>query len=279
MGLLNRYTFTDIMSRPYSQELYGKRSCVQFMEQDSLVVDQSITIHALSERVVESDPRHILHGFILTRSGRYIGMGSGHDLMREITQMQLSAARYANPLTQLPGNVPIQEQINARLDSQEPFAVCYWDLDHFKPYNDVYGYRRGDELIQWTGKLLQECFTESDDFIGHVGGDDFITILREDDWEQKVRGLLIRFEAERHLFFNAVDAEQGGYSSEDRKGHLEFHPLVSLSVGVVCVLPGVYLNLHEVAAAASVAKKMAKREPGCSYFLERRLPLIKSAQT
>ncbi|MDR3683202.1 MAG: GGDEF domain-containing protein [Geothrix sp.] len=278
LGLLNRYTFTDIMSRPYSQELYGKRSCIQFMERDSLIVDQSITIQALSERMVESDPRHILHGFILTRNGRYIGMGSGHDLMREITQMQLSAARYANPLTQLPGNVPIQEQINARLDAQEPFAVCYWDLDHFKPYNDVYGYRRGDELIQWTGRLLQEGFTESDDFIGHVGGDDFITVLPGDDWEQKVRGLLLRFEAERQAFFNAEDVEQGGYSSENRKGQMEFHPLVSLSVGVVGVLPGVYANLHEVAAAASGAKKMAKRQSGCSCFLERRMPLARSAQ-
>ena len=111
------------------------RDSSQFMERDCLVVDQNLTIHALSERVVESDPRHILHGFILTRGGRYIGMGSGHDLIREITQMQLAAARYANPLTQLPGNVPIQDHLNSRLDAQEAFVVCYWDLDHFKPYN------------------------------------------------------------------------------------------------------------------------------------------------
>ncbi len=277
IGLLNRYTFTDMMSRPYAQDLYGKRSCVQFMEQDFLVVDQSITIHALSERVVESDPRHILHGFIITRGGRYIGMGSGHDLMREITQMQLSAARYANPLTQLPGNVPIHEHLDARLDSQEPFAVCYWDLDHFKPYNDVYGYRRGDELIQWTGRLLQEGFGDPDEFVGHVGGDDFISIHPEAGWEPKVCGLLNRFDVERKGLFNAEDLERGGYESENRRGELEFHPLVSLSVGVVLVWPGVYSNIHDVAAAASAAKKMAKRQPGCSYFQERRYPQGKLA--
>jgi len=277
-GLLNRYAFTDMMSRPYNPELYGKRSCAQFMERDFLVVDQSITIHDLSERVVESDPRHILHGFILTRGGRYVGMGSGHDLMREITQMQLAAARYANPLTQLPGNVPIQEHLNARLDSKESFLVCYWDLDYFKPYNDVYGYRRGDELIQWTGRLLQEGFTGTDDFIGHVGGDDFITVLPEPAWEPRVLGLLAKFEADRLSFFNAEDVSKGGYASEDRKGQLEFHPLVSVSVGVVSVLPGTYANVHELAAAASAAKKMAKRQPGCSWFLERRLPLPKTAQ-
>jgi EAL domain-containing protein (putative c-di-GMP-specific phosphodiesterase class I)/GGDEF domain-containing protein len=272
LGLLNRYAFTDMMSRPYSPELYGKRSCSQFMERDCLVVDQNLTIHALSERVVESDPRHILHGFILTRGGRYIGMGSGHDLIREITQMQLAAARYANPLTQLPGNVPIQDHLNSRLDAQEAFVVCYWDLDHFKPYNDVYGYRRGDELIQWTGKLLQEAFEGMEDFIGHVGGDDFITVLPEAGWEERVHGLLGRFGTDRASFFNPEDFEAGGYSSEDRKGQLEFHPLVTMSVGVVCAVPGAYANVHELAAAASGAKKMAKREPGCSCFLERRLP-------
>ena len=277
IGLLNRYTFTDMMSRPYAQDLYGKRSCTQFMEQDFLVVDQSITIHALSERMVESDPRHILHGFIVTRAGRYIGMGSGHDLMREITQMQLSAARYANPLTQLPGNVPIHEHLDARLDSPELFAVCYWDLDHFKPYNDVYGYRRGDELIQWTGRLLQEGFADPDEFVGHVGGDDFICILPETSWERKVCALLACFEAERHTFFNAEDMRRGGYESENRRGEPEFHPLVSLSVGVVLVWPGAYSNIHDVAAAASAAKKMAKRQLGCSYFLERRIPQAKPA--
>ena len=242
-----------------------------------MIVDQGISIHALSERVVESDPRHILHGFIITRSGRYIGMGSGHDLIREITQMQLSAARYANPLTQLPGNVPIHEHLANRLDSPEPFVVCYWDLDHFKPYNDVYGYRRGDELIQWTGRLLPEVFSNQDDFVGHVGGDDFISIFPEFNWELRVGELLSRFAAERHAFFNAEDIERGGYDSENRRGEPEFHPIVSLSVGVVLVLPGAFANLHEVAAAASNAKKMAKREPGCSYFLERRLLKAKSA--
>jgi GGDEF domain-containing protein len=192
--------------------------------------------------------------------------------MREITQMQLSAARYSNPLTQLPGNVPIQEHLAARLDALEPFVVSYWDLDHFKPYNDVYGYRRGDELIQWTGELLKEEFLDEEDFIGHVGGDDFIGIFLETNWEKRICGLLARFEEGRHAFFNPQDLEHGGYDSENRRGESEFHPIVSLSVGLVMVLPSAYGSPHDVAAAASAAKKMAKRRPGSSYFIERRTP-------
>lgn len=276
LGLLNRHAFSDIMSRPFSQELYGKRPCTQFMERENLVVDQSITIHQLSEQVVASDPRHILHGFILTRSGQYAGMGSGHDLMREITQMQLVAARYANPLTQLPGNVPIYEQLEVRLETKEPFAVCYLDLDHFKPYNDVYGYRRGDELIQWTGSLLQRFFGETGDFIGHIGGDDFILAMHEDSWDPRIRSFLGEFQEGIRGFFDQEDLTRGGYLSEDRQGRVIQYPLVSMSVGAVVVRPGVFQSHHEISAAASAAKKMAKREPGCTLFTERRFSILGS---
>lgn len=272
LGLLSRHAFTDIMSRPFSPELYGKRSCAQFMERGCLIVDRNISIHDLSERVVSSDPRHILLGFIITQNGRYAGMGSGHNLMREITQMQIASARYANPLTQLPGNVPIHEHLEARLEGRDPFMVCYCDLDHFKPYNDVYGYRRGDELIQWTGVLLQECFADPLDFLGHVGGDDFILAIPEEGWEPRVALFLERFESGRHAFFHPEDEARGGYVSEDRQGQTVFHPLSTISLGVVGVQPGIFLNHHEVATAASVAKKLAKQKTGCSFFLDRRQP-------
>lgn len=278
LGLMNRHSFTDLMSRPFSPELYGKRSCAQFMETGCLIVDRNISIHDLSERVVSSDPRHILLGFIITQNGRYVGMGSGHDLMREITQMQIASARYANPLTQLPGNVPIHEHLESRLETRIPFVVCYCDLDHFKPYNDVYGYRRGDELIQWTGVLLQECFAEAADFIGHVGGDDFILALPQEDWEARVQVFLERFEVGRHAFFAPQDDARDGYFSEDRQGRTVFHPLASVSVGVVEVQPGAFQNHHEVASAASSAKKLAKQQSGCSCFLDRRRPRSKVEQ-
>lgn len=218
LGLLSRHAFTDIMSRPFSPELYGKRPATQFMEKGCLIVDRNLSIHDLSEQVVSSDPRHILLGFIITQNGRYAGMGSGHDLMREIMQMQIASARYANPLTQLPGNVPLHEHLEARLEGRDPFMVCYCDLDHFKPYNDVYGYRRGDELIQWTGVLLQECFSDSLDFIGHVGGDDFILAIPEDGWEPRVGAFLDRFESGRHAFFHPEDEARGATCLKTGRG-------------------------------------------------------------
>jgi EAL domain-containing protein (putative c-di-GMP-specific phosphodiesterase class I)/GGDEF domain-containing protein len=269
VGLINRHAFMDLMARPFSRELYGKRPCAAVMEPDILVVDHRTSLQELSQLIVESEPRHILYGFILTRDGQYAGMGSGHDLMREITRMQIHAARYANPLTGLPGNVPIGERLDELIRQDQPFVVCYCDLDHFKPFNDVHGYGRGDEVIQWTGRLLGEACGELD-FVGHIGGDDFLMILRGPDWESRCRGLLERFEAGKARFFSPEALALGGYRSEDRQRRLVHHPLVALSIGAVHAPPGAFRNHHEIAAAAATAKREAKRQEGSSLFVERR---------
>jgi len=270
VGLINRYAFLDTLSRPFSRELYGKKACVCFMNRDILVVDHRMSLHELSKLIVESDPRHILHGFIVTQGGSYAGMGSGRDLMREITHMQINAARYANPLTLLPGNVPISDYLDTLLQHRTPFQVCYCDLDHFKPYNDVYGYQKGDDVIRWTGTLLESICDPDLDFVGHIGGDDFLLVLRSKDWESRCNRLLARFESGRAQFFNALDLERGGYESEDRSGKMAFHHLLALSIGVVRVLAGAYGSPHEISAAAAHAKKLAKNMGGCSMFVERR---------
>ena len=279
VGLINRYAFLDAMARHFSWELYGKRACETFMNRDILVVDHRMSIHELSKLIVESDPRHILHGFAVTRGGAYAGMGSGHDLMREITRMQIHAARYANPLTQLPGNVPISEHLDELLHQRIAFHVCYCDLDHFKPFNDVYGYQKGDEVICWTGSLLSSICDPERDFLGHIGGDDFLLVMLSEDWEERCRRALSRFEADRRQFFCSQDLEKGGYESEDRLGRMVFHPLLSMSIGAVRVPAGAFASHHEISAAAAQSKKQAKAHPGCSLFVERRrIPLEGGAE-
>lgn len=270
LGLINRHVFMDLMFRPFSREIYGKKPAEILMNRNILVLDHRTSLHELSRLIVESDPRNILHGFVLTRDGAYAGMGSGHDLMREITQMQIKAARYANPLTGLPGNVPISEHLDGLLQGEVPFVACYCDLDHFKPYNDVNGYRRGDEVIEWTGELLRSVLEPDLDFLGHIGGDDFMMVLRSADWEARCRRALETFERDKGRFFSPGDLERGGYLSEDRARNLVHHPLLALSIGAVKCRPGAFQSHHEVSAAAAVAKKEAKREPGSALFVERR---------
>ena len=268
LGLINRYHFIDRFSKPFQRELHSKKPCGDLIQGDPLLVEKGMPIEELSHFMAEADSRHFADGFIITENGRYIGVSSGQDLLRELTQMQLEAARYANPLTLLPGNVPINEHIERLLLANTPFVACYCDLDHFKPFNDTYSYRKGDEMIQLTGRILSWACDPKLDFIGHIGGDDFILLLQSRDWKSRCEQALRSFEQAAELLFKEEHLAAGGYNSEGRDGNVKFHPLTSLSIGAIQVAPRQFLSHHEVSAAMTDAKKMAKKTNGNSLFIE-----------
>jgi diguanylate cyclase (GGDEF)-like protein len=272
VGLINRYSMVERFARLYGRELYGKKSCTFFMDPNPLLTEQDTSLQDLSHMLVQAESHHLSNGFIIVDQGQYVGMGTGHDLLREITQMQIEAARYANPLTQLPGNVPINEHIEFLLQSGVEFCICYCDLDHFKPFNDVYGYRKGDDMIQLTGRTLSQYCDPQLDFIGHIGGDDFLIMFQSEDWEYRCQAMLDAFSTASQSFYYMEDKERGGYYSEDRQGNRVLHPLVSLSLGAVKIEPSQYSSPHQIASAATKAKKQAKKTPGNSLFIERRVP-------
>ncbi|MHB1188791.1 GGDEF domain-containing protein [Thiobacillus sp.] len=273
VGIIHRPAVLDRFISLYGRELYGKKPCSDFMDPDPLIVDKATHMTELSELVVKKGKTAFTQGFIITHEGRYLGLGSGFDLMREVTEMQIVAARYANPLSGLPGNVPIQEHMERLLTNEQTFVTAYFDLDQFKPYNDVYGFRRGDNIIQLLASILQEACTPELDFIGHIGGDDFVVLFQSLDWEVRCHGMLARFDRECLALFNPEHVEAGGYHSEDRRGTMSFHALVTLSIGAVLVDPTNFHQYQEVARAASEAKRMAKRIDGSSLFIDqRRMP-------
>lgn len=273
LGLVNRHVLVDRFARPYRREVFGKKPCTLFMN-PPLVVDESVNVQEVGQLLGRADPHHMMDGFIVTRQGRYLGIGSTQALMALITDMQIRAARYANPLTQLPGNVPINEHIDRLLAANARFVACYCDLDSFKPYNDLYGYRRGDEVIQLVGNLLSECTDRHADFVGHIGGDDFITVLQTETWVEALQAVLVEFDRRILALIEAEHAREGGYWGEDRRGQPVFHSLPALSIGCVEVEPGDFRSHHEVSAAMSAAKKQAKKrregERASRLFIERR---------
>lgn len=270
IGLIVRSRLVDHFARPFLRELYGKRDCTTLMDAEPLIVDKALTLQELSQAMVDAERHHLSNGFIITHQGRYLGIGSGQDLMRELTQIQINTARYANPLTLLPGNVPIHEHIERLLQKNVPFCACYADLDHFKPFNDVYGYRNGDDVIQMAARILRSHCDPQSDFIGHIGGDDFMIIFQSPDWEARCRNMLEAFGRAIPEHHTATDLARGGYLSEDRTGKLVFYPTVNLSLGALLVDPGAFTSHYQVAAATAQAKKEAKKIPGNSLFIERR---------
>jgi EAL domain-containing protein (putative c-di-GMP-specific phosphodiesterase class I)/GGDEF domain-containing protein len=273
VGIIHRPALLDRFISLYGRELHGRKPCRDLMDPDPLIVDKATRMTELSELVVRKGKSAFTQGFIITDEGRYLGLGSGFDLMREVTEMQIVAARYANPLSGLPGNVPIQEHMERLLANEQTFVTAYFDLDQFKPYNDVYGFRRGDDIIQLLARILRESCNPELDFVGHIGGDDFVVLFQSLDWEIRCHGMLARFDRECLPLFNPEHVEAGGYRSEDRRGAMAFHALVTLSIGAVLVDPSHFHQYQEVARAASEAKRMAKRIDGSSLFIDqRRMP-------
>lgn len=270
VGLVNRHRFMDQFARQYGREIYGRRSCLEFADRMPLIVEKTMLIHNLSRTLVESASRHLSEGFIVTDNGKYLGYGTGQDLVREITQMQIEAARYANPLTLLPGNVPIDEHVQRLLHAGMHFVACHCDLDWFKPFNDTYGYHRGDEMIVLAARVLADACDPASDFVGHVGGDDFVLLLQSSDWEARIHGALKAFERDATSLFDQRDRDAGGFRCLDRQGREQLFPLTALSIGVVIVEPGTFQTHRDVAARASEAKKQAKRVSGSTCFVERR---------
>jgi diguanylate cyclase (GGDEF)-like protein len=270
VGMVRRSRFVHEFARPFRHELYDKRPCALFMDNDPLIVEASTTIPALSELLTDSDRRHLASGFIITEQQRYLGVGSGQALVRELTEMQINTARYANPLTMLPGNVPIDEHVERLLGAKIAFNAAYIDIDHFKPYNDLYGYRKGDEMIRALGSALVDAMEPTIDFVGHVGGDDFIAHLQSGDWEIRLHNVIAAFDRIRGALLTPEDHERGTYITDNRSGEKQALPTPTISIGVVKVEIEMFASAHDVAAALAEAKREAKKISGSSLFIERR---------
>jgi len=183
--------------------------------------------------------------------------------------------RNLSPLTGLPGNIRIQEEIERQVRDGRPFAVLYCDLDNFKTYNDQKGFVRGDRLIQATARIIQDAVVHSDGvegFVGHVGGDDFVAVVDPDLAEQVAQTIARKFDENRSEFYEPEDLERGFVKMEDRKGVVQDIPLVGISIGIASTQQRPFAHYGEAVSVATEMKQFAKREPGSSYAIDRRTP-------
>jgi len=271
LGLISRYGLIDRFARPYRRELYGQKSCLGLMNPAPLIVEHTVSLQEIGQRLASNSSGYDLaDGFIITQDGYYVGVSTGQGFLRELSELQIRTARYANPLTLLPGNVPITLHIQRLIETRLDFCVCHADLDYFKPFNDLYGYQRGDEMLQLVANVLLAAVDRNCDLVGHIGGDDYILIFQSSDWAERIRAALGQFEAARLALFAPDDIANNGFSSLDRRGQPQFFPLTALSVGAVEVPGTAGATPHEISARAVEAKTQAKKEVGNALFIDRR---------
>ncbi|HEX2050054.1 MAG TPA: response regulator [Actinomycetota bacterium] len=181
--------------------------------------------------------------------------------------------RDLNPLTQLPGNVRVQEEVAARVADGGPFAVMYVDLDHFKAFNDFYGFLRGDEAIKTLARCVGDAVAANgapESFVGHVGGDDFVVIVDPSAAEPIAERIIASWDAARIELYDADDARRGWIQVADRRSQLHRFPLTTVSIGIASNSTRPIRSHWEASEIASEMKQFAKRDSVSSYAVDRR---------
>ena len=185
----------------------------------------------------------------------------------------LASNRRVSPLTGLPGNVQIHAELKKRISRREAFSVLYLDLDNFKAYNDVYGFLKGDQIIEFTAETIVNLIHSDEidnSFVGHIGGDDFVAIVPGTNCEKLCQNMLAYFDKNVGKFFTEEDLEKGYIEVANRKGIIEQFPLTSLSIGVVVADEGRFHNILEIGEIGAQVKHAAKSVMGSSYAIDKR---------
>ncbi len=265
-GIVWRRDLMDLLADRFGRSLHARKTAAQFMDKRPIIVEAEMPLVSLSHIITEYDGAHRGDAFLIVKNDRYLGTARFIDLLRKMTDLQVESARYANPLSGLPGNVPIQREINKRLVQSQPFSVIYVDVDNFKPYNDNYSFEQGDDVIRLIAGLLRQFQNEDIDFVGHIGGDDFLAIARDEtSYQAFCDHLLEAFKEKIHEFYREQDQLAGGIWGKDRQGRDHFFPMMSLSLGVLLVQPNLIDHPQHLASLATSAKKMAKHAGGNTF--------------
>jgi len=179
----------------------------------------------------------------------------------------------ASPLTHLPGNTSIMEEIQTRIDFQKPFAVGYADLDKFKAYNDQYGFKKGDEVIKELARILIKNVRGiggPEAFIGHIGGDDFVFMTSDDIIDDISKAIIKDFDECVPSFYSKEDYQRGYFISKDRQGHEQKFGLLAISIGIVSNTIQTISHVAQIAEIGAELKKFAKSCDGSIFVRNKR---------
>ncbi|WP_095180774.1 bifunctional diguanylate cyclase/phosphodiesterase [Pseudomonas sp. Irchel 3F6] len=280
-GIVHRHSLSDALLKPFATDLFARKPISRLMNDDFLAVEISQSLQQVSRLITSRARQRIEEDFIITLNGGYLGLGRVIDVLKLITELKIQQARYANPLTLLPGNVPIQQCLTRLLQQARESMICYVDIDSFKPFNDIYGYGRGDEVLLCLAQCLNERIDPTRDFVGHIGGDDFLLVLGPEDWRKRLNQLLDDFQSQCRRFYRPEHLEAGCFVAPNRQGVRQEFALLSLSIGVVHLRPEACaaLDASQLAEMASQAKHHAKGVVGFSvYLLDAVAPPVQTTQ-
>jgi len=226
----------------------------------------SIATDQIAEGNFDYDPQIRSRDEIGSLATAFVDMGKR---LKKLEEMYLDAS----PLTRLPGGIAIENVLKKRLDAKQPLAFCIIDLDNFKSYSDRYGYAQGSELIKETARIIEETVRikgASDDFIGHIGGDDFVVITVPDRMRIIGEEIIARFDRRIPEFYDDADRKNGYIPGKSRQGVEMKFPLITISIAIVTNEWRVLANPLETSEIAAELKDYAKTIPKSVYVIDKR---------
>lgn len=265
LGIITKNEMYKSLSGQYGYSLYGKKPVKEIANTSFLSVDFQMTIDIVSKKAMAREDEQLYDLIVILKEGKYYGVVTVKDLLEKAIEIEIINAKNLNPLSELPGNRLIEKQLEEILKQHNNSAVIYFDIDNFKAYNDVYGFENGDQIIKLLTKILKSIFSLND-FVGHIGGDDFVVITDKEEIAESVDMIIENFERELRQFYKVEDWEKGYLISKNRRGIEEWFPLLSLSV--VCLNSENYDCIYKLAENASKLKKKCKLLNGSNFIKE-----------
>lgn len=269
LGVVTRDRLNSMVGGQYGYSLYSRRNISSIMNREFLSVDCKMPVNAAA-RLAMSRPDATVYDFItVTLDAKYYGIVTIKDLLNKTIEIEVTNATHLNPLTALPGNILIEKKLSEALRLASPCCVLYLDLDNFKSYNDVYGFENGDRVIKKVADIITNHITEPN-FVGHVGGDDFIAIIDARDIKQVecfCQNILSEFAETITDYYKAEDVENGYIISKNRHGFEEQFPLLSFSIAGVMIEGKGFLDVYGISEEASRIKKECKQITGNAFLI------------
>lgn len=272
-GLVMRDKLYSRLASQYGVSLYWEKPISMLMDANPFKVEADISLSALAQSFRNRPHNKLYDDIIVMKGSRYLGTIPAQKLLDTLTEIKVELARITIPLTNLPGGPIIQEKLKQIVQAKKPFAVVYADLDNFKAYNDKYGFERGDEVIKLAALAIKHAVSEHgtpEDFIGHVGGDDFVIITHPNVVDQLCQEIISYFDHKIKDLYDLPDRERGGILTLNRTGKLRLFPFTSISLVAVDNLNKNFSNHLEIGGILADLKKYAKSIEGSTYIRDRR---------
>jgi diguanylate cyclase (GGDEF)-like protein len=270
-GLVMEYHLNRQLSSQYGIALYHKRSIVTIMDTSPLIVDVDMPVEQAARTAMKREHLKAYDDIIVTKKGLLYGVVTVQDLLNVLAHIQVEMAKGTNPLTGLPGNVAIEQEVETRIKQKRTFSIIYGDLDHFKVYNDTYGFKNGDRIIKLAADIMSwatKKHAPHDARLCHIGGDDFVLITPPEAVNRLCTSITRCFGRLVKQCYCDEDRQRGWIKAKGRDDKEREYPLVTISLGVIEVFGP--CSLMEIGERAAHIKKYAKSIPGNSVAIDRR---------